>query len=206
MRPHSFGKIVAGFALLLCVMPNVVMAREGWHLIGSVDGGLAAAFMQGFVHPLTGLDHLLVMLSVGVWSAQTARRVWLAPLAFALMLLVGASAGMAGVSMSAAEWLVAVSVVALGLLVAGRVQLPASMGVGFVGGFAFFHGITHGIEFGTLHGAAQYAILAGMLLCTMFLHMAGILVGRLLQQSRRISRGVGIAVALLGGSLLLQAI
>lgn len=206
MQSTKARNLMMSLGLLICAMPSIGMAHEGWHSTAEIQEALATAFMKGLLHPLTGLDHLLAMLAVGVWSAQTTKRVWLAPLAFATLLLVGACVGSTGAAISIAEAMVAVSVIVLGVLVAGRVQLSIAVSVCLVGVFALFHGITHGMEFGMRQGTSQYAILVGMLASTVLLHITGIFAGFALQQSARINRAVGLAIVLLGGGLFLQAI
>ena len=80
--------------LLIAALPLAAAAHTG------ADAGLHHGFMSGFLHPLTGPDHLAAMVAVGLWSALTARRAWpdllWAPLGFALMLLAGAVAGPGG--------------------------------------------------------------------------------------------------------------
>ncbi len=159
----------------------------------------------GFTHPLAGPDHLAAMLAVGLWSALAARGrgMWLAPLAFMGMLLLGALAGMAGLALPGVEPTIAASLLVLGLLVAARRQLPAAAGALLVGGFALFHGLAHGSELAA--GGHAAAMLAGMLAATGALHVAGLSLG--LAMRRRTAwwpRASGAAVALLGGSLLAQ--
>jgi urease accessory protein len=160
-------------------------------------------FLNGLLHPLTGVDHLAAMLAVGLWSALTARRLWTAPLAFAAMLLVGALLGLSGMALPALEPMMAASLLVLGLLVALRARLPAAAAAALVGGFAVFHGVAHGTE---LAGAsAPWAPLVGMLITTVALHAAGLALGLSLRHRSPVgSRLAGVAVTLLGGVLLLQ--
>jgi urease accessory protein len=161
------------------------------HSLGLVDG---------FVHPFTGLDHLAAMIAVGFWSALSARRVWLAPLAFANMLLVGALLGMAGIALPAVEPLVAATVLALGLLIATRAQVPGAVAAALAGSFAVFHGIAHGAEFA---GSSPVDVLMGMVAGTLVLHVAGLAAGLALRgHSVWWPRVAGVAVALWGGALL----
>jgi urease accessory protein len=117
---HNASKTLALTVLLL---PMAASAHTG------ADGGMHHGFVTGFMHPLTGADHLAAMVAVGLWSALAARRgldlLW-APLAFAGMLLVGASMGLAGVQLPAVEPMIAASLLVLGLLVATRIHLPAA--------------------------------------------------------------------------------
>jgi len=100
------------------------------------------SFMTGLLHPLSGLDHLLAMLAVGVWSAVSARRagpalLW-GPLAFANMLVLGALLGLQGLGGAAVEPMVAASVLALGLLVLTRQGMNAAASMVLVGGVLLY--------------------------------------------------------------------
>lgn len=172
------------------------------------------SFAQGFSHPLTGLDHLAAMVSVGLWSVMSTStpnthtwRLASKPLAFALTLLVGAVAGMAGLNLPGVEPMIAASLLVLGLLVASRAALPATVGTGLVAAFAAFHGVAHGQE---LSGHAL-AALSGMVLCTGLLHAAGMLGGLVLRalpqvNQRWAERLTGAGVALFGATLMAPAI
>ena len=150
-------------------------------------------FLPGFLHPVTGLDHLAAMLAVGVWSAMTTRRMWLAPLSFAGLLLVGALLAQASVALPAIEPVIAASMLVVGLLVATRMKLPETVGAVLVGTFALFHGAAHGQE---LAGAGA---LAGMVLGTALLHGAGMAIGLGLKQFNAWpARLAGGVVALMG--------
>ncbi|MFO1191146.1 MAG: HupE/UreJ family protein [Rhodoferax sp.] len=164
-----------------------------------------AGFLDGFLHPLTGPDHLAAMLAVGCWSALAARRLWQAPLAFAGMLLVGALAGLSGLAVPAVEPAIAASLLVLGLLVATRARMPGAAAMALVGAFAIFHGVAHGAE---LAGDGQaWAPLAGMLLATVGLHLAGLGLGLLLRaRNAWWPRSAGGAVALLGLVLLARMV
>jgi urease accessory protein len=197
---HNASKTLALVALLL---PFAASAHTG------VDGGLHHGLVTGFLHPLTGADHLAAMVAVGLWSALAARRAWpdllWAPLAFAGMLLVGALMGLAGVQLPAVEPMIAASLLVLGLLVATRIHLPAAAAAGVVGVFAVFHGVAHGRELAGEQGAAL--TLAGMVGATVLLHLAGIAVGWALRHANAwLPRVAGAAVVALGATLLSQAV
>ena len=175
-------------ALALCA-PAIALAHTG-------DGSLHDhGVLAGFLHPFTGPDHLAAMLAVGLWSAlvQRGRMMLVAPASFAALLLLGALAGMAGLALPMVEPLVAASVLILGLLVALRFQLGAAASALLVGAFAFFHGLAHGAE---LQG---YGALAGMVMATALLHVAGIALG--LRLSPRFTRTAGAGIAVLGLAL-----
>ncbi len=185
--------------LLAAATPLAASAHPG------TDFGLHHGFMVGFLHPLTGADHLAAMVAVGLWSALSARRAWpdlmWAPLGFAALLLAGAVAGLAGLQLPAVEPMIAASLLVLGLLVATRWHLPGLAAAALVGGFAVFHGIAHGAE---LAGESDALLtLGGMLSATVLLHAAGITMGWALRHANAWApRIAGAAVALLGAALL----
>jgi len=179
------------------------MATSANAHIGTDSGThLDRGLLDGLLHPFTGLDHLAAMLAVGFWSALSARRLWIAPLAFANMLLAGALLGLSGIELPAVEPMIAASLLVLGLLVALRTRLPAVLAAALVGVFAVFHGAAHGIE---LAGRASFmAPLLGMLLATLALHATGLGLGRTLRNTSWVTRLAGAGVATLGMTLLAQ--
>ena len=164
-------------------------------------------FIVGFLHPLSGLDHLAAMVSVGVWSAMTARResyelLW-GPVGFAYMLLVGAVLGQQGVSLAAGEPMIAASLLVTGLLVVSRLRVPGIGAAVLVGVFAVFHGLAHGYELAGSPDATQ--TLVGMLTATVLLHVAGLGLGWVLRSTNVwVGRAAGVAVAVQGMALLGQ--
>lgn len=164
--------------------------------------GMASSAAAGLLHPLTGLDHLCAMIAVGLWSAMTARRAWIAPLCFAAVLLMGALVGMAGLPMPAVEPMIAASLLVLGLLVAARARLPEWAGAAIAALFAFFHGHAHGHELPETASAAAY--IAGFMAATVGLHCAGLGAGLALRRAQAawLPRAAGLGVALYGAALL----
>ncbi|MGJ7484833.1 HupE/UreJ family protein [Variovorax sp. LT2P21] len=198
----------SSFAALL---PSLAAAALGaLPLLASAHVGADGAahhdigFAQGFLHPFTGMDHLAAMVAVGLWSALIARSdrdvLW-APVGFAAMLLAGALVGLAGVQVPAVEPMIAASLLVIGLLVVTRLRLPGPAAAALVGVFAVFHGVAHGHELASGHGAPL--AIAGMVLATALLHAGGIAIGwALRQRTVWLPRVAGAAVALFGAALL----
>jgi len=137
------------------------------HLDPLAHGSLAA----GLTHPLSGLDHVLAMVTVGLWAALLGgRAVWLVPAAFVVTMTVGFGAALAGLPLLFVEPTILASVVVLGLLVAIAAPVPVNTGMAVVAAFALFHGYAHGGEMGSA-GALPYA--AGFAAATALLHAAG---------------------------------
>jgi urease accessory protein len=163
-------------------------------------------FASGFLHPFTGLDHMAVMLAIGLWSALIAQKfgremLW-GPLGFANMLLAGAVLGLQGVAVPAVEPMIAASLVAAGLLVLTKLPLRGAGAAMLAGAFALFHGLAHGYELADNVNAFQ--ALAGMVCATVVLHAIGLALGWSLRgASVWVPRLLGGAVAALGSALLL---
>lgn len=145
------------------------------------------SFAAGFSHPLSGLDHVLAMVAVGLWAALLGgRSVWLVPTAFVATMTAGFLLALAGLPLPFVEPVVAASVVVIGLLTAVALQVPVPAGMAMVGFFAFFHGHAHGGEMGEA-GALRFCM--GFALATALLHLLGVGVGLGLSRLAGGSRG-----------------
>ncbi len=140
------------------------------------DSGTVHGFIDGLLHPLMGIDHLLVMLAIGLWAATLGgRALWLVPSSFMLAMAIGAGLQYVGFTMSAADTWVALSVIALGLLVWKKNLMSLWFSVILAAGFALSHGYVHAEELQA--GADVVSYLLGFMLTTALLHIAGVLVG-----------------------------
>ncbi len=195
MKSLSLASVIVAAAL-------AVPAAAQAHTFGAHDAG----FVHGFSHPLGGLDHLLAMVAVGLWAAQRGgRALWALPAAFVGAMIGGGLLGMAGIEFPAVELGIALSVVALGGLIALQSRLPLLASVGMVALFALFHGHAHGVEMPEAAAPLLYG--AGFALATALLHGAGVgaaLSLRGLAQGRvgaALLRGVGALIGLGGVAL-----
>lgn len=195
---RRWSRAAAGLALLAA--SGAALAHPG-----HPGHDAASSFAAGFVHPLTGADHLCAMIVVGLWSALTSRRVWLAPIAFVAMLAVGGLLGMSHwFALPGVEPMIAVSLLVLGLMLATRTKLPGWAGAAVVGAFAIFHGFAHGAELPDEASAMHY--MAGFLLATGMLHCIGIAAGvALRERTVWVPRLLGAGVLAYGVSLLAVA-
>src|SRR5690606_32990283 len=110
-----------------------------------VGAGATASFPAGLAHPFSGLDHMLAMVTVGLWATlRGGRALWAWPAAFVGVMLAGTALASMQVAMPLVEPGILASVVALGLLVALAIDLPVWSGALVVGLFALFHGHAHG--------------------------------------------------------------
>lgn len=176
---------------VLLVFPGIAMAHTG---IGETAG-----FMHGLNHPISGVDHVLAMVAVGLWATQIGgRSLWVVPAAFVTVMILGGMIGFSGIAIPFIEEGILVSVLVLGILIAGACKLPTAVSMAIVGFFALFHGYAHGTEMSASIGAASYS--AGFVLLTAMAHSIGIASGLGLQKLNleRITRYAGGAIALCG--------
>lgn len=168
----------------------------------------ANGLIRGFIHPTTGIDHVLAMVAVGVLAAQLGgRALWLVPLSFVAVMAFAGALGMAGIQLPFAEVGIALSVVVLGLAIAFPLNLPTVAAMALVGFFALFHGYVHGAEMPGAMSAFPYA--AGFVAATALLHAIGMGLGLLLgfegkRFGHRVVQAGGGAMALFGVAILIS--
>jgi urease accessory protein len=184
--------------LVLCaLLANVAMAHN--------PSGVAGGFASGFLHPLTGWDHIMAMVAVGIWGALLGgAAIWVLPVAFPLVMAMGGAMGVVGVPLGGVEAGIAVSALLLGFVIATRARPPLWIAASLVSAFAICHGYAHGVELP--HAADPVAYGAGFVLATGLLHVCGITLG-LLQRwptGLRVLRLTGAGISLGGVVLLAQ--
>ena len=164
----------------------VSLALMSTPALAHVEPGAASGMLAGITHPFLGIDHLLAMLAVGIWSVLAANkgtgvnRIWLPALVFLGAMIAGGSLGVAGVILPAGETAIALSVLVLGLMIVTRIELGIKPGLALIAGFAIFHGQAHGIE--ATGAIATY--FTGFVLATATLQLAGMAVGTLITNIR----------------------
>lgn len=166
----------------------------------------AAGFTAGFTHPWLGLDHLLAMLSIGLWAAfltPGSRRVWRLPALFLGLMVAGGALGVAGVALPGVEAGIATSVLLLGLAMGAMARLPQGFAGLLAGLFALCHGHAHGAEM--LAGTGFWSYALGFVAATGLLHLTGVLAGGALLHRPVLYRTLGGLIGGLGGLLLIQA-
>ena len=179
--------------IALCALGGAAQAHVGH------EGGHAATFVSGLAHPVSGLDHLLAMVAVGVWSvsALPAGKAWWGPASFLTALIVSAALGAAGATLPYLEHAVSLSVVLFGLmLMVAQRAMPVALGLGLIAAASSLHGLAHGAETPAT-GFAGYA--AGFLLTTAVLHIGGVGLGLAIR--RGLGERSGAVLGTLGTAL-----
>jgi urease accessory protein len=164
----SQGRRPSAEALLALLL--LLLATPAW---AHVQKGQAAGFVTGLEHPISGLDHVLAMISVGLWGAQLGPpAVWLLPVTFPMAMAFGGFLGLVGIPLPGQEVGIALSAVLLGLVVAREARPPLWLTAVLVGTFAVFHGHAHGTELP--HGQSGLLYSIGFVIATGCLHGVGI--------------------------------
>jgi urease accessory protein len=185
-------------ALVLVLAPALAFAHTG---IGDTN-----SIAHGFMHPMSGIDHLLAMVAVGLFAAHLGgRALSLVPLSFMAMMAFGGVLGIARIGLLYVEIAIGLSVVVLGTIVATRANPPLAIAMALVGLFAMFHGYAHGAEMPDTASGLAYG--AGFILATALLHAIGVGLGILIGEAgrpyaRTISQVAGGAIALAGVAIL----
>jgi urease accessory protein len=169
--------------LLALAIPSLAHAH-------AAASGAGSSFSTGFLHPLSGLDHVLAMLAVGLWGAQLGPpALWALPVGFPLVMALGGVAGIVGLPLPSVEAGIALSVIVLGAVIALDQRPPLAVAWLLVAFFAVFHGYAHGVELPQQAGAVAFS--AGFVMATGLIHLTGI--------------GIGSVVHLRGGLTALRA-
>lgn len=185
-------------AAMMALLPAIALAHTG---VGDTVG-----FPHGFMHPITGIDHVLAMILVGVFAWQLGgRALCLVPITFVLVMAIGGALGVAGISVPFVEAGIALSVIVLGAVVAFGIKAPVAVAMAVVGLFAIFHGHAHGAEMPENAAGMAYAL--GFMLGTALLHGVGLglgfLIGRIGEkQGPLVVRTAGAAAAVAGVAIL----
>jgi len=167
----------------------------------------SAGFVAGLLHPITGLDHVVAMVAVGLWGAVLGPpALWLLPVAFPIVMALGGCLGLLGVPIPGVEIGIALSGLVLGLMVLFEIRAPLVLAAAIVSAFALFHGHAHGAELPA--GGNPFLFSLAFVIATGLLHLLGILLGetRRWPGGRRFVQAAGGGVALVGLGFLLRVL
>ncbi len=186
-----FNWLITLIALVIFLIPTTASAHS--------ESGNVGGFLSGFGHPLTGLDHIVAMVAVGLWGAFLGgRAMWTLPVVFPVVMAFGGAMGVLGVPFPGVEMGIALSGVILGLMVAFAAKPPLWVAAVIVGFFAIFHGHAHGSELPEAANPLTFAV--GFVVSTGLLHLCGIAFGLLVKWpwGKIAIRAGGALIALVG--------
>jgi urease accessory protein len=176
-------------------------------LLAHQRGGEARGFLSGLSHPVSGADHIVAMIAVGLWGAQLGPpAVWLLPVTFPMVMAFGGTLGLLGVKIPGIEIGIALSAIGLGAAVLFEARPKLGIAAVLVGFFAIFHGHAHGTELPPGANGILYSI--GFVIATGLLHATGIGIGLIHRwpAGKAALRVAGAGIALAGLAFLWQAL
>jgi len=161
---------------LLLLMATPAFAHPGHGLL---------TFNDGFLHPLTGIDHLLMLSAVGILSANRAHPLRFTGFALVAM-FIGALIGHLYGDFTGMEQLINFSVFAASGVILCAAQ---SRTVWLVPLLLSVHGWAHGVEGST--GDAFYLFTAGFLLASGTVLLLGHYLGKLAYRHSMLRKVIG---------------
>ncbi|NOS73058.1 MAG: HupE/UreJ family protein [Methyloglobulus sp.] len=165
-------QVISTLLLATCLFP--VYAHTGVEVTNG--------FYTGFVHPWSGVDHMLVMFLVGLYAAALKdRSAILLPFSFVVFMMVGAASAHFGLSLPAVEKAIVVSLLFMGALLAFKPPMYRLVTLVLVSYFAMCHGYAHAHAIEISPGDEQFYLI-GFVLSTGLLHGLGLFAGRLGQK------------------------
>ncbi|OUY07564.1 HupE/UreJ family protein [Acinetobacter populi] len=185
---HLKTKILAG---VLLTLPTLAMAHPGHE---SAHSG----FMAGFIHPFTGLDHLMMAIALGVLFSKFAKQ-WkiTGVIAFIMALSFGFVLGMQGIFAATFEYGIVASLIVLAVALCVRHQVLLAISAI---GLTMFHGAAHGYELA--HSGNAVYVASGMIVAMALIYLAGLGLGEVIRRyvpyGDKMVAACAAAVALLG--------
>jgi urease accessory protein len=204
---HTVISIKTDFKTLLRWLILIVILSLPSNALAHAVAGEAGGFLTGVRHPVSGLDHVLAMIAVGIWGAQLgAPAIWLLPVIFPMVMALGGIIGLLGIPLPGMETGIAISALVLGLMIASEKRPPLWIAAVIVGFFAIFHGYAHGTELPDGQSGLLYSM--GFVMATGCLHGTGISIGLIHHWpvGRFILRTAGAIIAVAGIYFLFTAL
>ncbi|GAM56558.1 hupE-ureJ family metal transporter [Vibrio ishigakensis] len=151
-----------------------------------------AGFLEGVIHPMSGLEHLLAMVAVGILSSRFGgATIWQIPALFIASLLIGLYLGETGFVLAYYQAGISLSLLLLGALLL-RSSTPNLL---FMGGtaliFGLFHGYAHGIEIGGLINPEGFR--KGFFMGSVLIHVVGVMLGMVPQNYSRFHKAMRLS-------------
>ena len=203
---YRYGRLTA----IGCGLAGLFLAAEpalAHHVMG---GRMPATFGEGFLsglgHPVIGLDHFAAVVAVGCLAAAHRAGAVLA-LGFVAAMMLGVAAHLGGATVPGAEFLVALTVVGLGVAVVRTPPLPAAAAVALFVAAGLVHGYALGESIYGAERAPLAAYLIGLAVIQAAIALAALNVTlALVRRGPTPVRLIGAGVAGIGLAFLMQNI
>jgi len=171
-----------------------------------VDEFADEPFTAALTHPLTGADHWLAALAVGLMVWSFGRKTGFQSTAlFVLTMAAGITAGRAGFQLPLMETGLAVSVILAGCVTAGARFFSSKAVLTLAAVTGAWHGVAHGLEMPAAAPAGLYAL--GLIVGSGAIALtAGLLATQLPASRPALPRWAGTGLVAAGTALLLSSL
>lgn len=149
---------------ILSVLPLfAATSAEAHHAMGGrLPTTFAEGFMSGLAHPVIGLDHLGFIVAAGLLAGAMGLGAWL-PAAFVAASIAGVVLHVQLFNLPLVELVIALSVVAVGALLAtGKEKPMRGLWIGLFAIAGVFHGYAYGESIVGAEPSQLFAYLAGL--------------------------------------------
>ncbi|WP_173912517.1 HupE/UreJ family protein [Acinetobacter sp. Marseille-Q1618] len=156
-------------------------------------------FEAGFIHPFTGLDHMMMALALGVLFYSALKRWQVTGLVSMVVALVaGFAMGTAHLMPeSFAEYGIVASLIAVAVALWSKSKMILPVATAML---VTFHGVAHGAELG--HSGHFLSLVSGMVAAMSLIYVAGLFFGKFIVEhipyGKKIIGGLAVFIALIG--------
>lgn len=162
--------------LTIAVMPSLVWGHPGH------AGRAEHSLVDGLWHPITGWDHVLSLIAVGLLGVRIGgRALWAVPAAFLGSFAVGGLASLGGISLPAVELMILASIFIPAALIARGKSTPLATATIVATLFGAFHGFAHLSKMPVTDAIGPFGI--GLLASSAGLLVASVIAGLLAVRS-----------------------
>ncbi|KXW56934.1 HupE/UreJ family protein [Ferrovum sp. PN-J185] len=191
MKRSTIQKISLLFLIL--ISPSLAFAHPG-HLHGLVGG---------LVHPFTGIDHILGMLSMGAWATlRFNKNKFLLFIIYILGLIVGGVIGINLKILASTDFLIALSIGITSLFILKDSTTKWYVQLFLTMFFSITHGVAHGSEIASLANPVTYIF--GFLLSSSILFLLGSYIGNYLKSHSKTKENIAYLLLISAIGLILE--
>ena len=201
------GRELKGLGLAVTALALMAGPASAHHVMG---GRMAATFgeglLSGLAHPVIGLDHFAAVVAVGCLAAAHIAGARLA-IGYVLAMMAGVAIHLQGMSVPAAEILVALSVIGLGVVLVRREPVAARTALAMIAAAALLHGYALGESIYGAEPAPLYAYLLGLAVVQSAVALGALMLARMMWRrsaDHSALRLTGAGIAGIGLAILVQ--
>lgn len=150
---------------------------------GKTPSNFFEGFLSGLAHPIIGLDHFAIVVSVGLLAAINRQGI-LIPISFVLTAMLGTGAHLAGITIPGVELFVTGSILLFGMLLVMQDRPNTAILIGLSAIAGLFHGYAYGEAIFGAKMMPLLAYLAGFTVIQLVVSLGAFLIAKALLQKK----------------------